>query len=163
MIFIGGFIASYYIIKHEVAATISSQLGTLQAGVSDLQNFQPQSAAQEFSSLNASTSAAGVWGSLVSLFGGSNGAIHSFTDLAGQLAILSEDMANIENDAFTFISPNGSSTLAADLGSTRDTLAALDADSNALSGAQSYFGGVSQISGSGYLALKTQIGARKVF
>ncbi len=162
-IFIGGFIASYYIIRHEVAATISSQVGTLQAGVSDLQNLQPQSAAQEFSSLNASTSAAGVWGSLVSLFGGSNGAIHSFTDLAGQLAILSEDMANIENDAFTFISPNGSSTLAADLGSTRDTLAALDADSNALSGAQSYFGGVSQISGSGYLALKTQIGGAESF
>ena len=163
VVFIGGFVASYYIIKHEVAATISSQLTTLQTGVSDLQNLQPQSAAQEFSSLNASTSAAGLWGSLVSLFGGSGGAIHSFTDLTGQLATLSQDMANLENDAFTFISPNGSSTLAADLGSTRDTLAALDADSNALSGAESYFGGASQIKGSSYLALKTQVEGAESF
>lgn len=157
VLFIAGFALSYYLIKREVAATISSQIGSLQAGVADLQNLDPQSAAQEFSSLNASTSAEGVWGSLVSLFAGSSGAVRSFTDLSNQLTALSGNLANIENDAFGFISQNGTSSLATDLAETRATLAALDADTNQLSGAATYFGGASSINGESYLALKTQV------
>ncbi len=156
VIFIGGFAVSYYLIKREVATTISSRLGTLQAGVQDLQNFDPQSAAQEFSSLNASSSAEGVWNSLASIFGG-GGAIQSFTDITSQLAVLSDNMANIGDDIFSFASQNGSSTLVADLASTRDTLTALDTDTNALSGMASAFGETTAVGGQGYLALKTQV------
>jgi hypothetical protein len=155
-LFIVGFVVSYYVIKRDVAATISSQLGTLQNGVQDLQKFQPQSATQEFSSLNNSPSASGIWTSLISLFGGSGSTIHSFTDLTSQLATLSGNMTSVENDLFGFVSQTGSSTLAADLASTENTLAALDADSNALSGAASYLGSPSLAGGSSYLALKTQ-------
>jgi hypothetical protein len=162
VIFIAGFAVSYYLIKHEVAATISSQMGTLQAGVTDLQNLNPQSAAQKFSSLNNAPSAAGMWGFFASLFGG-GGAIHSFTDLSNQLTALSENMANIENDMFGFIYQDGSSTLAVDLANMRSTLAALDTDSDALSGAASYFGGVASINGQSYLALKTQVEAAESF
>jgi hypothetical protein len=158
VLFVGGFVVSYFIVKREVAATISSQIGALQAGVVDLQNFEPQSAAQEFSSLGAATSSAGVWDSIVSMFGGGSGAIKSFTDLSGQLATLSNNMANIENDAFGFVSQSGSSTLVADLTSTRNTLAAIDADTKQLSGAATaYFGTGSQAGGSSYLALTTQV------
>jgi hypothetical protein len=163
VIFIGGFVVSYFVIKREVAATISSRLGTLQAGVQDLQNFDPQSAAQEFSSINSSSSPGGMWSSLVSIFAGSSGAVRSFTDLTNQLSILSQNMANIENDAVGFVSGSTSITLAADLASTRTTLAALDADSNQLSGAASYFGAESPIDGQSYLALKTQVEGAESF
>ena len=157
VLFVGGSIASYYLIKRQVAATISSQIGTLQAGVADLQNLDPQSAAREFSSLNASTSAEGTWGSLISLFEGSSGAVRSFSDISSQLVALSQNMTNVEGDLFGFISENGSSTLVADLASTKSTLAALGADTNQLSGAATYFGGASPIGGEGYLALTTQV------
>jgi hypothetical protein len=163
VLFVGGFVVSYYLVKREVAATISSRIGTLQAGVQDLQNLDPQSAAQEFSSLNASSSAEGVWGSIISLFEGSSATIRSFTDLSNQLATLSNNMTSIENDAFGFVSGNGSSTLAADLASTRDTLAAIDADSGALSGAAASLGTASPIGGESYLALTTQIKGAETF
>jgi hypothetical protein len=163
VLFVVGFAVSYYIVKREIAATISSRLGTLQAGVQDLQNLDPQSAAQEFSSLNAPSSVEGMWGSLVSLFAGSSATIRSFTDLSNQLATLSNNIASVENDAFGFVSGNESSTLAADLASTRDTLAAIDADSGALSGAASSLGTASPIGGESYLALTTQVKGAETF
>jgi hypothetical protein len=163
VLFVGGFVVSYYIVKREIAATISLRIGTLQAGVQDLQNLDPQSAAQEFSSLNASPSAEGLWGSLVSLFAGSSATIRSFTDLSNKLATLSNNIASIENDAFGFVSGNGSSTFAADLANTRDTLTAIDADSGALSGAASSFGIASPINGESYLALTTQVKGAETF
>ncbi|HUC31141.1 MAG TPA: DUF4012 domain-containing protein [Candidatus Paceibacterota bacterium] len=163
LLFVGGSVVSYYVARHEASAAIASRLGTLQAGVEDLQNLDPQSAAQEFASLNASSSASGIFGSFISLFAGSTGAIHSFSDLSNQLAALAQNMASVESDAFGFASPNGSSTLTADLASTRTTLAAIDADTNALSGAASYLGTASPISGESYLALKTQVEGAESF
>ncbi len=163
VLFVGGFAASYYIVKREIAATISSRIGTLQAGVQDLQNLDPQSAAQEFSSLNASPSVEGGWGSLVTLFEGSSATIRSFTDLSNQLTKLSNNIANIENDAFGFVSGNGSNALVADLARTRDTLAAIDADSGMLSGAASSLGSASPIGGQSYLALAAQVKGAETF
>lgn len=163
VLFMGGFAVSYYIVKREIVATISSRISTLQAGVQDLQNLNPQSAAREFSSLNPSPSAQGVWGSLVSLLEGSSATIRSFTDLSSQLTTLSNNMANIENEAFGFVSGSGSSTLVADLASTRDTLAAIDADIGTLSGVASSLGAASPIGGQSYLALTTQVKAAETF
>jgi hypothetical protein len=165
VIFVGGFATSYYVVRHDAAAAIASRVGALQAGVQDLQNLDPHSAAQEFSTLNAPTSASGIFGSLIGLFEGSSGAIRSFTDLSGQLQSLSQDMTNVESDIFGFASANTntSSALAADLAATRNTLAALDADTNQLSGAASYFGSASPISGESYLALKTQVEGAESF
>jgi len=161
VIFVVGFAVSYYLVKREVSATISSRIVTIQAGVTDLQNLNPQSAAQEFSTLN--TSPSGIFGSLIALFEGSGGAVRSFSDLSSQLATLSQNMTSLENDAFGFVSQNGSSTLATDLASTRNTLAAIDADTNALSGAAAYFGVASPVSGQSYLALKTQVQGAETF
>jgi hypothetical protein len=163
VLFVGGFVLSYYLIKREVAATISSRIGALQVGVQDLQNLDPQSAAQEFSTVNTPASAGGIWGSLVSLFEGSSATIRSFTDLSNRLTTLSNNMASVENDSFGFVSGNESSTLAADLASTRDTLAAIDADSGALAGAASSFGGASPVNGESYLALTAQVKGAETF
>jgi hypothetical protein len=164
VLFIGGFAVSYYIVKRDVAATISSRIGNLEAGVADLQNLDPQSAEQEFSSLGtASSSPSGMLSTVISFFEGSSGAIRSFTDLSNQLLTLSENMANVENDAFGFISESGTSTLAADLASTENTLAAIQADSSELSGVASSFGNVSPIGGESYLALTTQVRGAEAF
>ncbi len=167
VLFIGGFAISYFVVRHEVAVTIASRVGVLQAGVQDLQDFNPQSAAQKFSTLNAPTSASGIVSSLVALFAGSSGAVRSFTDLSNQLTALSQNMTNVESDMFGFAtvstSANQSDTLATDLGKTRDTLATIDADTNALSGAASYFGAASPMGGESYLALKTQVEGAESF
>lgn len=163
VLFVGGFVASYFVIRHEVAAAIAARVGVLQAGVQDLQNLDPQSAEQEFSSLGASSTPAGILGSLAALFEGSGGTVHSFTDLTGQLATLSENMANVENDLFSFVSKSGTSTLVSDLASTKATLATIDADSNALSGAAAQLGTASPLGGGSYLALTTQVEGAESF
>jgi hypothetical protein len=163
VVFIGGFALSYILVRREVAATIATRISTLQAGVADLQNFDPQSAAQKFSSLQVPTSSSGIFGSLISLVEGSSGAIRSFTDLSNQMEALAQNMSSIETDAFGFASQNGSSTLATDLASTRNTLTAIDADTDQLSGVASYFGGASSIGGESYLALKTQVEGAETF
>ncbi|HUC02072.1 MAG TPA: DUF4012 domain-containing protein [Candidatus Paceibacterota bacterium] len=164
VLFVGGSVVSYYLVKHQVAATISSQIGTLTAGVTDLKNLDPQSAEQEFSLLGASSSPAGIWGSLVLLFEGGGGAVKSFSDLSSQLVLLSQNMAAVENDIFSLVSGSGTSTLATDMQTTKDTLAALDADTNALSGVASSLGGsASPLGGQSFLALTTQIKGAETF
>lgn len=156
VLFIGGFVGSYFWVRHEVAATLAARVGTLQAGVTDLQNLDPQSAAQEFSSLNSSSTAGG-WSSLISLFEGGSGALRSFTDLSTQLTVLSNNVTDLESDAFGFASQSGTSTLAADLAATKNILASIDADTNQLSGAATYFGVASPVNGQSYLALTAQV------
>jgi hypothetical protein len=46
VLFIGGSILSFYIVKRNVANTLSSRVTTLEAGVADLQDLDPTSAAQ---------------------------------------------------------------------------------------------------------------------
>jgi hypothetical protein len=162
IIFIGGFALSFFFVKKEIAATISSRIGTLQSGVQDLQNFDPQSAKGKFSSIDSSA-AQGAWSSLISLFSGSSAAVRSFGDLTAQLTALSQDMTNIENDAFGFFSGDASSTLGVDLGAVRSVLGAIDADGNQLSSVESYLGNGSPISGQSYLALTTQVKSAETF
>jgi len=148
VLFVAGSIISFYVVKAKVKQSIAEQASTLQAGVTDLQNFDPQSAAQEFSALAAESSTPSlesVLGLFGSLFSGGRNAVSSFGDLASQLAALSEEASNLESTAF-----NGN--LVTELTSVHNTLTAIDADSNQLSS----FGG----SGGGsnmYLPLKTKL------
>ncbi len=165
IIFVVGFAVSFVIAKKDIAASLAARAGTLQAGVADLQNLDPQSAQQEFSSLSGTSSSLGAFGTLLSLFQGGGGAVRSFADLSSQLSLLSEDFASAENDVFgTIAGGMGTATststgaFASDLNNLRTTLAAIDADSNQLSGVASYLGGASSpVGGEGYLALKTQV------
>ena len=51
VLFVGGSVVSFYLIRAKVTASLSTNVGTLRSGVEDLQNLNPQSAAQQFSSL----------------------------------------------------------------------------------------------------------------
>ena len=172
-IFIAGFIVSYYIAKEQIKASIAARAETLAAGVQDLQGFDPQGAAQEFGSLNGSSSVAGPWGALLSFFG-SNGPVQSFADLSNRLVALSAELVNAENDAFgvaavpggqgaatstAAIVPGGAATgtFLGDLNDIRATLGAIDVDANQLSGETSYMNTFAATNGTSYLALKTQV------
>jgi hypothetical protein len=190
IIFIGGFAVSYYVIRHEVASVISSRASALQVGVQDLQNFNLQSAEQEFSSANNASlaSPSGILSVLGSFFSGSSGAIGAFSDLSGQLSTLTNNLSNMQNDAWSVVAgaANANSTSSAsnasganvtstpfitDLKGMQTALAAIDADTDKLSGFSSILGsaGLDNNGGNGnggitsagnsdsYLALKTQV------
>jgi hypothetical protein len=135
----------------------------LQTGVADLQNFDTQDAEQQFALLSSSSSSPS-WESLIGMFGflykGGSGAVSSFTDLATQLAALSQEAGSLESEVFSFTSSGQGGNLVTGLTQVRDTLAAIDSDSNQLSSAASLVGASasSTIGGSNfYLPLKSQI------
>jgi hypothetical protein len=177
VVFIAGFVVSYFVVKRQVAVAVSSRAAALAAGVQDLQGLDPRSAADAFSSLGVGSSlSSGFWGSVLSFFGGS-GPLRSFTDLSSQLSTLSQNLAAAENDVFSIIPQsvaagtapgrsggvNGPSAFAADLQNIRMALAAIDADTNQLSGAASYFNAGIVGSGESYLGLKTQVESAEHF
>jgi hypothetical protein len=175
VIFIGGFAASYYIIRHEVASSIASRAGALQAGVQDLQNFDLRSAAQEFSSANGVSlaSPSGILNALGSLFSGGSGAIGAFSDLSNQLSMLTNNLSNMQNDSWSVLAgaagtnttSSASAPFIADLKGVQTSLAAIDADTDKLSGFTSAMGAIGA-GGSGsnsYLALKTQVQSAEKF
>ncbi len=165
--FIAGLIVSFYVIKAQVKATIASQVGTLQAGVADLQNFDTQSAQREFSLLsnpNSTPSWENIIGMFSFLYKGGSGAISSFTDLAKQLTALSQEAGSLESGVFSFTSSGQGGDLVTGLTQVRDTLGAIDADSNQLSSAAAIVGASSTIGGSNfYLPLKSQIEGAESF
>ncbi|MGH7249561.1 MAG: hypothetical protein ACREGC_01165, partial [Minisyncoccia bacterium] len=81
VVFVGGFIASYYIAKERVVREISSEVSILKHGVNDLQNLDPQSAAVQFQNLGSTPDLGGLVGALGFLFKGGVSAFHSFSDL----------------------------------------------------------------------------------
>lgn len=164
VLFVVGSVVSFYIAKANLKRSIASQAATLKAGVADLQNFDTQSAAQQFSLLTASGSTPTLEnfiGAFGSIFSGGRDTVASFSDLAGQLANLSQEANSLGGSVFDFASANTSTSpnLVSELTNVRNTLGSIDADSNTLSSALSSFGGSSQAVGGGnfYLPLKAQV------
>lgn len=171
VLFVAGFGISYYVIRHNVVVAISARTGALAAGVQDLQNFDLQSAGKEFSSASdtALASPTGLLGLFGSLFSGSPDAIRAFGDLSGQLSTLTNGLANVQNDIWSAVAgatitsggessgsaeSTSTSPLIADLEGVRTALAAVNADTDRLSGFASALGGAGMGGGDDYLALK---------
>lgn len=136
VLFVVGSIISFYVVKAKVKQSIAEQTSTLQAGVADLQNLDPQSAEQEFSLLASESSTPSfesILGVFGSLFAGGRNAIASFGDLAQQLTALSQEASALENS----LAGTSGTPLVSQLTALRATLGAIDADSDQLSG----FGG----------------------
>jgi hypothetical protein len=94
VLFIGGFIVAFFVVRQKVAGAITANVVTLRAGVADLQDLDPQSAAQVFSSLeNGSSSVSSALGGLSFLFQGSSNAVAAFTDVAHNLGTLSTELS----------------------------------------------------------------------
>jgi hypothetical protein len=159
VLFVVGAVASVFVFRHKAVMVINAQTMTLQAGITDLQNFDTSGAEQEFSSLNGGglSTNGSVWGTLLSLFHGAGGTLASFGDLSTQLDTLTQKIANLQPDLFAFASGAQNNNLVADLTSIQGNLAALDADSSQLSGALSLLNNAGSFDGGDYLSLRTQV------
>ncbi len=162
--FIIGSLISFYVVRARVTASLSENLGTLRSGVEDLQNFDPQGARQEFSSLQGISS--GNFGSIVQslgfLFKGGNNAVTALSDFGNQLMLFTQEVGDVASSSYGFMSTGNGSAFVGDLSRMRDTLAAIDAESNTLANAASLLGGWSSVGGGDfYLSLKTQVEGAK--
>lgn len=163
VIFIGGSIISYYVVRAQVVREISARANALAAGVSDLQNFDPQSAETQFSQLNAAPDLGGLVSAFSFFFKGSTAAIHSFTDISKQLASLSADAITLQGNALTFLTSGNGAGLIANLTSVNHDLAAIDTDSNTLATALPIAGSGASGLTDNYLPAKTQIEGAQSF
>jgi hypothetical protein len=159
IIFVGGFIASYYVVRENVVREISSRAAVLAQGVNDLQNFDPKSAEARFKSLSDTPDLGSLASAFGFLFQGSVSAFQSFTDISQQLTSLSADTLSLQNTGFSFFSTGDGGSFIANLTSIKQDLAAIDADSNTLASAVSSAGASSSVGGfaDSYLPLKTQV------
>lgn len=156
LLFIGGSIVSFYVLRGKIVASVASQAQTLQAGVADLQNFDPASAKQKFSLISDSASSTdGFLGTFASFIGG--GAFNSFKGIASELAVLSDEFVSLQSGVFNFVATGNGTNFIADLGNLRDTVIALDNDSKQIEAVIGPLGELSPVSINGYLPLKTQL------
>lgn len=166
VLFIAGLFLSFYALKNKVSGAIATNLTTLQAGVNDLQNLDPQSAQQEFSSLqtDSSTDLDDIAGHLGFLFKGGTEAIGSFSALSGQLTSLSGELGTLESGGVAAFTKGDGSTFVADLSSLSDTVNTINTESDQLSAAASYAGGFNAVGDAGfYLSLKSQLASAQQF
>ncbi|HVN26628.1 MAG TPA: DUF4012 domain-containing protein [Candidatus Paceibacterota bacterium] len=161
VIFVAGSLISYYVVRGRVMRDVALKAGALAEGVVDLQNFDPQSAEQQFSQLaGGSSDVAGIVNSLGFLFKGSVQAYQSFTSLSGDLTALSGDGIALEQAGSAFVTTGNGSGFVASLEKIRSDLAAIDAASNALATALPSGAASSSFSATladTYLPMKTQV------
>ncbi len=165
VLFVGGSAFSWYAFRGKVIGAITENIGTLRAGVDDLQNLDTRGAAEKFSSFSATTT---DWNGYMNIFGslfaGGKQAIASFADLSNQLGVFAEEVGALEGTTFDFLARGQGSDLIAQLNKLRDTVDAVHADTNGLSSAASFAGGLSSLGGADvYLSLKTQVEGMKRF
>lgn len=153
-LFIIGFVVSYFIVRRNVSNEITSRTVQFRTGILDLENANPQAAAQEFSALATSTN---DLGSALQRFGflfqGGAGTISAFIDTTQRFTELSQELVALENDVLQ-LWHGGATDMVTDLKALRGTLAALDNDESQLSSILPSLGG-SADSGT-YLSLAAQ-------
>lgn len=140
VVFIGGSLVSYFVIRGKMAATVANDLGSLRVGVSDLQGLDLAGAQKAFSSIG------------------------SFSGLPGQLAQFSGELGDLASSSFNFLTTGAGGPFIADLGRLRATLGTIDDMSDQLSSAASFGGGLSSFGvGDLYLSLKSQVKSARDF
>ena len=138
VVFVGGSVVSYFMIRGKMAAKVSSDVGSLRAGVADLQDLDLAGAQKAFSSIG------------------------SFSGLPGQLVLFSQEAGDLASSSFDFLTTGTGGPFIVDLDSLRTTLGTIDDMSGQLSGAASFAGGLSSFGvGDLYLSLKSQVKSAK--
>jgi len=140
VLFIGGSLVSFLVIRGEMAVSVSKDFGLLRTGVSDLQGLDLSAAQKAFSSIG------------------------SLSNLSAQLVFFSQEMGDVASSSFDFFVTGAGGPLIADLGRLRDTLGAINAESDQLSSVASFAGNLSPAGvGDFYLSLKSQIKSAENF
>ncbi len=165
-LFVMGLFLSFYAVRDRVSGAIAANLTTIQAGVNDLQNLDPQSAQKEFASLQDGSSTG--FGNIVSRLGflfrqGSN-AVASFSSLSGNLTTMSAELATLELNGVGALVRGDGAPVIAELSALRDTVGAINAESDQLSNEASYAGGFASPGGADfYLSLKEDLSSAQDF
>ncbi len=134
VVFIGGSLISFYVIRGKMAATASRDLGSFRAGVADLQDLNIAAAQKAFSSIG------------------------SLSGLPGQLVQFTQEINDVASSSFGFLVTGTGGPFIADLGRLRATLGTIDTMSDQLSSAASFAGGLTSFGvGDLYLSLKSQV------
>jgi hypothetical protein len=171
VLFVVGSIVAFYFVRAKAKTELTAQADGLTAGVTALQNMDFAAAAAQFKIVAASSSDLQGAAGLFSLFTSGKNPFGAFIDLSKQLASLSSGLAAAENDLFAFIgtpsagqnsNPAGGTDLAGDLGRLRDTLHAIDADSQNLSAAMTLVN-TSLPGGLGLVSLQTRLHSAETF
>src|SRR5262249_48136154 len=89
-------------------------------------------------------------------FQGGKNALATFGDLANQLTALSQEAGTLESQVFSFVAKGKGNDMVATLTSARNTLQAIDDDSNELGSLSSAF---VETGNDWYLPLKAQLGS----
>ncbi len=175
VLFVAGFIISFFVAKHQIARSIATHSATLSAGIKALQNFDPQGAEQEFRALGIATSGTQDFlGMLGSIFQSGGGAFASFADISKQLVLLPQEYEALQSDVFSGINPSAqvgatsstglgvNSAFSMDLVALQNTVDALDNDTDQVSSGITSFGSSAALGGENYIALKSELhGARQ--
>jgi hypothetical protein len=167
-IFVIGFAISFFVARHQIARSVAAHSAGLNAGVKDLENFDPQGAEQEFSALGIASSGTEGWiGTIGSLFRGGSGALASFQDISRQLVLLPQEYEALQADVFATANPsstvNGTNNFSRDLDALRGTVDALDDDTDQMPAGAMSFGGTAALGGENYIALKSELHGLRQF
>lgn len=162
---VAGFFVSASIVKGRITGSLAENLGTLRAGVEDLQNLDPESASHEFSSLKNPATDLGSFMNIAGfLFKGGADAIGAFSELSGRLTDLSGELASLQAGVFDLMTTGKGDMFIAQLDGIRTTIDAIDAASAKLSDASAFAGGFSALgSGDFYMSLKSQMESSRRF
>ena len=167
LIFVGSFgYYAYLSIVHRFSASVEKNIATMQSGVSDLRNLNPQAAGQKFqgASDDLGLTFGGFADRLKSLFHGPVDLIAGFQKLAGLGVGLTQEVDFFKQNFIAF-TLNGSGTeVIAHLRTTQSLLKDVTAQTSALSSEAATLQGIpQQFMGSNYLPLSIDLGKFQSF
>ncbi len=164
--FVVGLIVSFYLVRRAVMASVTKDVGTLQSGVADLQNFDTVSAAQKFASLKDAAPAdlGTLFNAFGFLFASGRGAFGSFVELANQLTLFSNELHDLSSSSLTFIDGGDGAVFINNLNSLRNTVGSINDASAKLADLAGMVGNTSLIGDPGtYLPLLAELRGAKTF
>lgn len=129
LLLIVGLIASFYLWRSKAKKELVSQTTGFEAGVSALENLDFGAAAAQFQAAAASSTDLKSAAGLFSVLANGKNPISMFADLSKQLAALSDNLQDTENDILALLgAAHSDRDFPSDLASLNRTLHAVDAD-----------------------------------
>lgn len=163
VLFVGGFVISLMVVRHNVSTAISAKADLFRSGIAELQSGNPSLAAQKFSAVSAGGDSIGpIANWLGFLVHGGVGTISAFMDVTKQFTQLSLQIAALENDAFAILHGASGADFISHLTLLRSTLAAVTSDTSEISANLPSFGSLFS-GGENYLSLQAQSASTQKF
>jgi hypothetical protein len=161
VLFVVGFIVSFYVVREKAKSEIAANTNGLTVGVASLENLDFAGAAAQFRAVAASSSDFQSVAGLFSMFLSGRNPVGAFVDLAKNFSTLSDVVQGMEDDAFGLLGKRTNGGIANRLEQLRDVLHGIDADVSNLSSVVSLAN--VPLSGVDILSLTTRLHAAETF